>query len=61
MTEKQIERHIAEAASSLAVEGLVMTDAEKDNIRAAFRGERTFEDLIAQYVAEARVLGLKYA
>lgn len=61
MTEKQMERHIAEAASSLAVEGMTMTEAEKDNLREVFRGERTFDDLIAQYATEACNLGLKCA
>ena len=61
MTEEQMEKHIAEAASSLAGEGLTMTEAEKDNLRSVFRGERTIDDLVAQYVSEAYELGLKYA
>lgn len=61
MTEKQMERHIAEVASSLAVEGMIMTESKRDSFRGVFRGERTFDDLIAQYATEARNLGLKYA
>ena len=61
MTDQQMEIHIKEASSSLEVEGLRMTETEKENIRKVGRGELSFSDLIAQYVAQAKELGSKYA
>lgn len=61
MTERQMEIHIEEVASSLAVEGLHMTEREKENLRKVGRGELTFSDLIAQYVEEAKTASLRYA
>ncbi|RDB63326.1 hypothetical protein C1878_05575 [Gordonibacter sp. 28C] len=61
MTDRQMEIHIEEAASSLAVEGLHMTEREKENLRRIGRGELSFSDLIAQYVEEAKTTGLRYA
>ena len=60
MTAQQMEIHINEAASALEVEGLHMTEEERENLRKVGRGEITFSDLIAQYVAEAKALGAKY-
>lgn len=61
MTDQQMEIHIKEASSSLEVEGLYMTDAEKDNLRKAISGECSFSDLVSLYVADAKKLGAKYA
>jgi predicted CopG family antitoxin len=56
-----MEKHINEAASSLEVEGLTMTDEERENLRRVGRGESSFSDLVALYVARAEELGAKYA
>jgi hypothetical protein len=56
-----MELHIKEAESSLAVEGLTMTEQEKENLRKVGRGELTFDELSAQYIAEAKKIGLQYA
>ena len=56
-----MEIHIKEASSSLEAEGLYMTASEKENLRKAMRGEISFSDLVAHYVAVAKELGAKYA
>ena len=61
MTDQQMEIHIKEASSSLEAEGLYMTASEKENLRKAMRGELSFSDLVAHYVAVAKGLGAKYA
>lgn len=54
MTAFEMEDIISEVAHSLAVEYLRMTDGEKENLRRVGRGEVTYDDLIARYVAEGR-------
>ncbi|HIW75057.1 hypothetical protein [Gordonibacter sp.] len=61
MTDQQMETHIKEASSSLEVEGLYMTDVEKDNLRKVLSGEFSFSDLVSRYVTDAKKLGRKYA
>lgn len=56
-----METHIKEASSSLEVEGLYMTDVEKDNLRKVLSGEFSFSDLVSRYVTDAKKLGRKYA
>ncbi|BAK44785.1 hypothetical protein [Eggerthella sp. YY7918] len=61
MTEQQMNEYIEEAASSLAVEGMIMTDNEKENLRKIGRGELTFSELINRYIAEAKEIGRNHA
>lgn len=61
MTEAQMEKVIKETASALAVEGLVMTDEERENLKRIARKELTYQDLVALYVDRARQLGATYA
>ena len=61
MTEAQMEKVIKETASALAVEGLVMTDEERENLRRVARKELTYQDLVALYTDRARQLGAAYA
>ena len=61
MTEQQMNKYIEEAASSLAVEGMIMTDNEKENLRKIGRGELTFPELINSYIAEAKEIGRSHA
>lgn len=61
MTEQQMNKYIEEAASSLAVEGMIMTDNEKENLRKIGRGELAFPELINRYIAEAKEIGRSHA
>lgn len=54
MTSAEMENIIEEVEHSLAVEHMSMTEAEKENLRKVGRGELTFSELIAQYVASAK-------
>lgn len=56
MTEQHMEQIIDEVTHSLAVEHMTMTAAEKENLRRVGRGELTYDELLATYVAEARGL-----
>ena len=61
MTEAQMERTIEETASALAVEGLIMSDEERDNLRKVARKELSYSDLVKSYADDARKLGSAYA
>ena len=54
MTEEQLERNIEETAGALAVEGLIMSQEERDNLRKVGRGELTYGELVAVYAGRAR-------
>ena len=54
MTEEQLERNIEETAGALAVEGLIMSQEERDNLRKVGRGELTYGELVAVYANRAR-------
>ncbi len=60
MTSLEMERIIEEVEHSLAVEHMTMTETEKDNLRKVGRGEMTYRDLIAQYVADAKRLAASH-
>lgn len=47
--DKEIERIIEEVSHSFAVEGLVVSDAEKNEARQMLRGDVSMERLIASY------------
>ena len=61
MTELQMERVIEETASALAVEGLVMSREERENLRRVARGELAYSDLVNLYAGRARQLGASHA
>lgn len=61
MTSAEMENIIAEVEHSLAVEHMVMTNTEKENLRRVGRGELTYRELIDQYVAQAKVLAASHA
>jgi hypothetical protein len=61
MKPQEMELHSEEAASSLAVEGMTMTELEKENLRKVGRGEISFAELCEEYIAEAKKLGTKHA
>jgi hypothetical protein len=50
MTAQDTERIINEVAHSLSVEGLTMTEEEKENLRRVARGELTYQELLAAYI-----------
>ena len=54
MTEERLERDIEETAQALAVEGLVMSREERDNLRKVGRGELTYSELVALHMNRAR-------
>lgn len=60
MTDVQMEKAIKETASALAVEGLVMTDEERENLKKIARKELTYDDLATLYVNRAKQLGAAY-
>ncbi|MBQ9022011.1 MAG: hypothetical protein IJ113_08400 [Eggerthellaceae bacterium] len=60
MTETQMEKVIKETASALAVEGLIMTLEERENLQRVSRQELTYSDLIEMYAARARRFGAAY-
>ncbi len=60
MTSLEMEHIIEEVEHSLAVEHMTMTETEKDNLRKVGRGEMTYRDLIAQYVADAKRLAASH-
>lgn len=49
--DKEIERIIEEVSHSFSVEGIVVSDAEKNEARQMLRGEVSMEKLIAYYKA----------
>ena len=61
MTSAQMEDIIKEVEHSLAVEHMVMTDSEKENLRRVGRGELTYDELISMYVADAKRLAASHA
>jgi len=61
MNAAEMENIISEVEHSLAVEGLTMTDGEKENLRRIGRGEVTYDDLIAQYTTEGRKMPSSHA
>ncbi len=61
MTAERMEIIIDEVEHSLATEKLVMTDAEKENLRRVGRGEISYQDLIAEYVAAAHKMAATHA
>ncbi len=61
MTESEMEHIISEVEHSLAVEHMSMTAAEKENLRRVARNELSFDELIAQYVSDARRLAASHA
>ena len=55
-----MEKVIEETASALAVEGLVMTDEERENLKRVARKELSYQDLVAIYTDRAKQLGAAY-
>ena len=54
MSTKEMENIILEVEHSLAVENLIMSNEEKDNLRRVWDGEITFSELISSYVTQAQ-------
>lgn len=61
MTAQEMENIITEVEHSLAVEHMTMTDEEKENLRRVGRGEISFQELIAQYVDDAKKIAASNA
>ncbi|GHV45735.1 hypothetical protein FACS189492_3060 [Clostridia bacterium] len=53
MTEKQ-KRHLDEVVFSLSVEGFDVPDSEKNTLIEILDGKRTYQDVLSQYIAEAK-------
>lgn len=61
MTAQEMENIITEVEHSLAVEHMTMTEEEKENLRRVGRGEISFQELIAQYVDDAKKIAASNA
>lgn len=60
MTSAEMEGIIEEVEHSLAVEHMIMTDEEKDNLRKVGRGEMTYRELVDRYVSAAKQLAVSH-
>lgn len=56
VVQDQMEVIIEEVEHSLTAESMVMTEVEKENLRKVGRGELTYDDLLAIYIANANRL-----
>lgn len=50
MTEEEIEKGIGYVAATMAMEGLTVTEEEKENMRKVGRGELTTEEVNRMYL-----------
>ena len=57
MGDKDIQKIIDETAFSMEVEGFVMTDEEKENIRKVLSGKISFADQLSEYIDNAKRIG----
>lgn len=57
----EMEDIIKEVEHSLAVENMIMTEDEKENLRRVGRGELTYHELVNQYVLAAKQLAASHA
>ena len=49
---RDIEQKIREINGTMAIEGMPLTDEDKENMRAVLRGEISFDDMKKQILAE---------
>ena len=47
-----IEQTIREVNGTMAIEGMPLTEADKENLRGALRGDYSFAELISQIIAD---------
>ena len=53
---RDIEQAIREINGTMAIEGMPLTEGEKEDLRSVMRGERSYADLIESILAEYRPL-----
>jgi len=53
---RDIEQAIREINGTMAIEGMPLTEGEKEELRSVMRGERSYADLIESILAEYRPL-----
>lgn len=49
---RDIEQKIREVNGTMAIEGMPLTDRDKENMRAVLRGEISFDEMRKQILAE---------
>ncbi|MCL2512742.1 MAG: antitoxin VbhA family protein [Oscillospiraceae bacterium] len=54
MSNEQIEKCINEVNGSLAIEGLPLTEKDKEDMRAVMRGDISFQEIKRQILADYR-------
>ena len=52
MSNEQIEKNIREVNGSLAIEGMPLTEKEKDDMRSVLRGDQSFKELKKKILAD---------
>ena len=51
---QDIEQTIREINGTMAIEGMPLTEAEKDDLRGALRGDYSFAELVDRIVADCQ-------
>jgi len=54
---QDIEQTIREVNGTMAIEGMPLTEADKEALRGALRGDYSFAELIGNIIAEYQPLG----
>ena len=52
MSNEQIEKNISEVNGSLAIEGMPLTEKEKDDMRSVLRGDQSFKEMKQKILAD---------
>ena len=52
MSNEQIEKNIREVNGSLAIEGMPLTEKEKDDMRSVLRGDQSFKEMKQKILAD---------
>jgi hypothetical protein len=57
---KEIEKDIESVVCTMGIEGMILSEQEKESLRKILRGEITFEEHIQNIIVKAKVKGKKY-
>ena len=52
MSNEQIEKNIREVSGSLAIEGMPLTEKEKEDMRSVLRGEFSYQEMKRKILAD---------
>jgi hypothetical protein len=53
---RNIEQKIKEVNATMAMEGMLLTEADKENLRAVLRGDITFKEMKRRIIADYQPL-----